>query len=248
MRNIFLFDTETVGLFPRNFVYDIGWVVTDRLGNITKKRNFLIKEVVTDGSKMMSAFFAKKVFSWYIPALDSGKIGIIGLDDMQQIMYNDLQTCSTVAAYNVGFDLSALRNTIDVCGGQTEILFDDFDILCLWNFACEVLLSTPAYWKAASAHGWQSRAGNFTTTAESTYRFIMDNPKFVEAHTALDDCMIENEILKACMAKRQTIPYNKYNNSPWRKAQTPQQLENMRLVRRLKQGELFEPDFGTRAA
>ena len=53
--NIFLFDTETVGLNPRNFVYDIAWVITDRFGNISKRRNFLIEEVITDGQKMMSA-------------------------------------------------------------------------------------------------------------------------------------------------------------------------------------------------
>ena len=247
MKNIFVFDTETVGLPPRNFVYDMGWIVTDRKGNIQKKRNFLIEEVITDGKKMMGAFFAKKIFSYYIPALDSGKINLISLNDMQDIMYDDLTECQTVAAYNVGFDLSALHNTVDICNGQQEILFGDFDILCLWNFACEALLSTPTYWKAASTHGWQSRAGNFTTTAESTYRFITGDPKFVESHTALDDCMIENEILKACFAKKKTIPYNKYNNSPWRKAQPPEQLEAMRLIRRLKQLELFEPDHGSRA-
>jgi DNA polymerase III epsilon subunit-like protein len=243
---IFVFDTETVGLMPRNFIYDIGWVITDRFGVITKTRNFLVKEVITDGKKMMGAFFARKIFSHYIPALDNNEINLVSLNDIQETMYNDLESCTTIAAYNIGFDLAALRNTVDICNQQQEVILDDFKILCLWNFACNVLLNSSNYHKMARSHGWQSKAGNFSTTAEASYRYVTGKTDFREAHTAIEDCLIENEIMRVAFSRKQAVPYNVYNNSPWRLAQTPEQLEAMRMVRRLKQLELFETDEGTR--
>jgi len=185
--NIFLFDTETVGLNPRNFVYDIGWVVTDSAGMITKKRNFLIEEVITDGKKMMGAFFAKKIFSFYVPALDANKIRLSSLADVQAMMYEDLRACEIVSAYNLGFDLSAMENTLDICGAGESIDFSVFKKLCLWQFACSAILNTPSYHKTARANGWRSKAGNYKTTAEHTYIFLTGEHDFVESHTAIDD-------------------------------------------------------------
>lgn len=234
---IFLLDTETVGLPPRNFIYDIGWLVTDRYGNISKRRNFLIKDVITDGKKMMGAFFARKIFSFYIPALDSGTIKLFDLSDVQAIMYDDLRHCKTIAAYNLGFDLSALKNTVDICNNQEDLYLDDYKNLCLWSFACRALLPFRTYRKLADAKGWKSKAGNYKTTAEHTYRYITGQTDFIESHTAMDDCIIENEIMKRCFARKKTIPYNMVNCAPWRWVQTPEQLATMRNYP--KQLEIF---------
>jgi len=237
--SIFLFDTETIGLPPRNFIYDFGWIITDRYGNIKKERNFLIEEVITDGKKMMGAFYARKIFNHYIPALDHNDIKLTPLCDVMRVMYSDLEECTTIAAYNIGFDLSALTNTVDILQHQEPLMLDGLKILCLWNFACNVLLSNKKYQTTARANGWRSKAGNYKTTAEHTYRYITGENNFIEKHTALDDCMIENQIMAASFAKKQTIPYGEFNNAPWRKAQPQEQLDAMRMVRRMKQLEFF---------
>jgi len=238
-KNIFLFDTETVGLNPRNFIYDIGWHITDRYGNIKKKRNYLIEEVITDGSKMMSAFYAKKIFSFYIPAIDSNKIRLTPFANVMDIMYADLQECKTIAAYNIGFDLAALKNTVEVLQHSWEPVFDDYKKLCLWTFSCQALLSNRNYIKYARKQGWRSKAGNYKTGAEHSYRYITKQPHFIESHTALDDCDIENKIMVEAFKRKKTIPYNKYNCSPWRMVQPAQQLEQMKFARRATQLELF---------
>jgi|19_taG_2_1085344.scaffolds.fasta_scaffold05251_7 hypothetical protein len=237
---IFLFDTETVGLNPLNFVYDIGWFITDQLGNVTKRRNFLITEVITDGKKMMGAYFAKKIFSFYIPALDENKIRLTSLADVQAMMYEDLRECEIVSAYNLGFDLSAMENTLDICGAGECINFDAFKKLCLWQFAASTILNTPTYHKVARANGWRTKSGNYRTTAEHTYRFLTGQNDFIESHTALDDCVIENEILKAAYAKHKKIPYDVLAPA-WRIAQPPEQLEAMKTVRRMKQLDMLDP-------
>lgn len=232
--NIFLFDTETVGLQPFNFVYDIGWLITDKQGNIQQRRNFLVREVLTDPKRMMSAFFAKKIFSYYVPALDNGKIRLTPWETILHIMYEDLKDCDVVAAYNIGFDLAALRNTTDILNHGEEILLDDFKILCLWNFACRTLLSSRNYRGVARANGWLSSAGNFKSSAECVYRYITGEHNFIESHTALDDCLIENEIMTRAFARKGKIPYDEYNNNPWTQIQLPGFLSRYRWGKQLE--------------
>lgn len=53
-------DTETVGL--EGHVYDIGYCIHDKRGNIALERNWLVEENFTNPKKMMGAFYAGKQF------------------------------------------------------------------------------------------------------------------------------------------------------------------------------------------
>jgi hypothetical protein len=43
-----------------------------------------------------------------------------------------------------------------------------------------------------------TKNGRLSMTAENLYRFIINDPEYVEEHTALEDVMIEKEILAYC--------------------------------------------------
>lgn len=231
---IFLFDTEAVGLQPFNFIYDIGWIITNKQGEISQRRNFLVREIITDGKKMTGAFFARKIFSYYIPAINSGKIRLVSWETIFNIMYEDLKECSTIAAYNIGYDLAALRNTANILNYGEEIIFDDLNILCLWNFACRSILNSRNYRKTARKNGWLSPSGNFKSSAECAYRYVTNQRNFIESHTALDDCLIENDIMKTAFSRKGKIPYNEYNNNPWTKIQLPGFLSRYRWGKQLE--------------
>ena len=47
---------------------------------------------------------------------------------------------------------------------------------------------------------WFTEAGNYSTTAEVVYRFLINNPDYAEEHTALADSDIECDILCHCVA------------------------------------------------
>jgi hypothetical protein len=53
----------------------------------------------------------------------------------------------------------------------------------------------------AELHNEFTESFNFSTTAQTIYRYITDNPAFEEAHTALADSEIELEILLYCVDK-----------------------------------------------
>lgn len=210
-------DTETVGLKPVNYVYDIAWCIHDKNGHIVASYNYLIRDVVTDADKMMGAFFAKKIFSHYIPALDAGKIKMISWQEFGDIFRTSLATFAVdvIAAYNARFDLGAIRTTQKLYGSG-NILTQPYDLLCIWDFACRTILNRPTYKKLATTEGWVSEAKNFRTNAETTYRYISGNREFIESHTALDDAKIETEILAYCFRQKKSIPYNKLTLMPWK--------------------------------
>lgn len=222
-RTILLADTETVGLPPKNYVYDLGYVITNKRGDVLQSRNFLIREIMTNPNLMMRAFYAKKVFSFYIPALDLSTMRLTPWADVRAIMADDVRryNVDVVAAYNLRFDMGAIRATNKLLNAG-KILPRPVDLLCIWQFACQTFLNSTGYHLAAEKFGWISEAGNVRTTAEKAYAYITGENDFIEGHTALSDALIENEILSHCFRQKKKIPYNDLHPMPWQLAQDVQ--------------------------
>ena len=73
--------------------------------------------------------------------------------------------------------------------GKTYKLFD------LWGLSCEHLINNPEYKQTCIDNGWTTASGKyFKTSAETTFRFIMGEHDFDEAHMAIDDADIESVI------------------------------------------------------
>ena len=216
-RNIILtLDTETADLSGN--VYDVGYIIHDRVGNELTQFNALVEEIFTDAKIMMGAFYAKKLFSHYAPMLDRGEIKMQSWQFIIDRLRSDIElyNVSTIAAYNIGFDMRAMNQTHRALTDETKVLESPCKILDIWQFACEVKLNNRNYKRIALSLGWISPAGNIKTGAEFAYRFCSGDHGFIEDHTALSDCQIEVEILRQCFASKKKIPYGKYNSAPWR--------------------------------
>jgi len=216
---ILTLDTETIGL--EGHVYDIAYAIHDKKGNIQETKNYLIREIMTDGQKMTGAYYSKKTFTDYIPMLDSGDIKLINWQKMQKIFLNDLidYNVDILAAYNLAFDSRALRETNTLLTGGKKFLENKIDLLDIWRFACLTILNQKAYKWLADANGWRSDAGNYRTTAEHAFRYISNQNDYIENHTALDDVIIEVGILAECYRQKKKVPYNDLSGSPWRLCQ-----------------------------
>ena len=213
---IAIVDTETIGLWPK-YIYDFGYVIQDKQGNKLFETSHLVEEIVTDAKVMMGAFYAGKMFTHYLPLVDAGMIDIRPFD----YIYNEfLEVCAdfgvnVLAAYNLGFDLRALKETKKHLDYKMHMQ-GNYKLLDVWQFACQVLLNRASYKTLATEQKWISKAGNFRTNAEVTHRYISDNVKAVEAHTALCDARIEGEILTKCYQQKKPVPYGVFDGSPWR--------------------------------
>ena len=216
-RNIILtLDTETADLSGN--VYDVGYIIHDRVGNELTRFNALVEEIFTDAKIMMGAFYAKKLFSHYAPMLDRGEIKMQSWQFIIDRLRSDIElyNVSTIAAYNIGFDMRAMNSTHRALTDENKVLESPCKILDIWQFACEVKLNNRNYKRIAESLGWVSPKGNIKTGAEFAYRFCSGDHGFIEDHTALSDCQIEVEILRQCFATKKKIPYGKYNSAPWR--------------------------------
>ena len=84
-------------------VYDIGWVITDRAGNVYKKENFLIQETFFVPQVFKTAYYKDKR-PQYMQMLKEGKISVGTWDEVMEILLEDLRHCDLAVAYNAAFD------------------------------------------------------------------------------------------------------------------------------------------------
>jgi len=213
---ILVLDTETADF--SGSVYDVGYTICDRKGNILITRNWLVKEIFTDADKMMGAFYAHKIFTHYASMLERGEIALTPWETIVERIRADIidYSVNILAAYNLPFDVRVMRNTHKALGFTGKILPHSLDQLCIWQFVCEAKLNTRLYKDLARSQGWVSDAGNIRTGAEYAYRFCAGDWGFIEDHTALSDAIIETAILARCFASNKKIPYNKNSAMPWR--------------------------------
>ena len=214
-KSIMVLDTEACDLAGN--VYDVGYTVANRRGEIVTQYNALVSEIFTDASKMMGAFYAKKLFTHYAPMLDAGTISLKPWAEIVEQMRSDVSTfgVNVVAAYNLGFDRRVMRQTNKLLG-DGPVFSTNPQLLDIWQFACETKLSQARYKQIARDFGWTSSAGNIRTGAEYAYRFCSGDHGFIEDHTALSDAIIETKILADCYACKKSVPYGIINAQPWR--------------------------------
>ena len=84
-------------------IYDLGWQVIDRQGNVYAKRNFLISEIFSVPSIFNTAYYASKR-PLYLDKLDKGEITLTDWRSATKVLEYDLQFVESVGAYNSMFD------------------------------------------------------------------------------------------------------------------------------------------------
>lgn len=228
-------DTESTGLGSKAFVFDFGYVISNRKGKIFCERNYLIEEVLTNPSIMLGALFNKdwrammggKLFRFYIPEIAEQNIKIIKWREALEIMKDDIATygVDVFCAYNLPFDMGAMNTTHRmVTDKKLSRAFDRFQLLDLYYFSCITVCRTKLYHdicrKYGKDTGWITPANNVRTNAEKVYAFLSGDHDFIEAHTALDDAQRETEILHRLLARKTPIPYDILQHMPWRLAQS----------------------------
>lgn len=84
-------------------VYDIGWTITDRQGNILKTENYLIQEIFFVPQVFNTAYYKEKR-PIYMDLLEQGKIKVATWNEMVNILLEDLRKCDIATAFNAAFD------------------------------------------------------------------------------------------------------------------------------------------------
>lgn len=84
-------------------VYDIGWVIVDRQGNVYKRVNYLVQETFFVPNVFNTAYYCDKR-PIYIELLNKSEIFAKSWNDIISELQDDLEMCDLVTAYNACFD------------------------------------------------------------------------------------------------------------------------------------------------
>ena len=217
-KNIAIIDTETAGGFGNLKIYDFGVVIMNQKGEIVAEYEALVKEVFVP-HEMATAYYAEKISCYYSMMYDGMRIKAWDTIRKETNTLFDAHNVGIVSAYNLSFDMRAIKSTNEKFGSHSKFLTKKVDLLDLWLWSCQAILNKRTYHKFADQYGFVTDAGNYKTSAEVGYAFLNKLPNFVESHTALDDCYIEADICKTLLKRRVKKPLNEIKGSPWRLAQ-----------------------------
>lgn len=225
----------------RPLIYDMGWTITNRKGEILDQKQYLIAETFSVPSVFNTAYYSQKR-PLYLEMLDNHETCVKPWNEVMEIFIADLQKVDAVGAYNAMFDFKKaipftelyiqklyspcfyewenIQRTIcyniannpyqkkeekDFDGDNFSFRGDTYPLFDLWGLATTHLLNTVTYKKKCLENEMLTASGTyFKTSAEASYRYLADKYDFDEAHTALDDAIIETFIL-AQIAKRSAI-------------------------------------------
>lgn len=219
---ILVLDVETAGDVGKNpLCYDIGFVVTDKQGNIYEQFSYAIEEIFDDSALMRSAYYYNKL-PLYDQKISQGIMKVKPLRYVRKVILNLIEkyNIKDVAAYNAYFDfVKALNNTWqELTNYRYFFPYDvskNLNINCIWHMACQTIFSQKTFPSWAIENGFYSKAGNLRTNAEVAYNWLMKTNDFVEEHTGLEDVLIEVQIMAWCFKQKKKMS-RKINHVCWR--------------------------------
>ena len=190
---ICIFDTETTSL-DKPFCYDIGYCIIDtETRNQLVQRSFVVEQVWHNLPLFQSAYYAEKR-PLYVAAMRSRKSIMDKFGYICQQMRRDFKqnNVEMAFAYNSSFDEKVFNFNCDWYKCINP--FDEIPIKDIRGFAHHFLVNSD-YKDFCDENGYYTESGNYSTTAETMFRYITRTTDFEEAHTALEDAKIETAIL-----------------------------------------------------
>lgn len=213
--NIVVFDTETTSL-EKPFCYNVGYIIADLDGNVFCKKDFVVEQVWHNPMLFTTAYYADKR-ELYVSRMKGKKATMEKFGYIMQEMIRDFKAYNVelAFAYNSPFDKSVFEFNCEwfKCNNP----FDNIEIRDIMNFVHTFIAFREEYQAFCETNELFTENGNYSTSAETLFRYITQNLEFEEEHTALADSLIEFEILRTCVIEYGadiTAIYKRYSSIP----------------------------------
>lgn len=195
-------DTETANGLDCPLTYDIGFAVIDRKGHVYETHSYIVKDIFFDRPELMQSAYYKDKIPKYLNDIENGTRQVKTFFQIRKIIWDIIKKydIKAVMAHNMRFDLNALNNTVRYISKSLVRYFFPFkvEMWCTLAMARSTIARQVTYKMFCEENKFLNRYGKVRLTAEILYRFITQNINFVEAHTGLEDVLIEKEIFTRC--------------------------------------------------
>lgn len=209
------FDTETANSLECPLMYDLGFAVHDKQGNIYETFSLVIADVYYDEKELMkSAYYVNKIPQYEI-GLKTGQRKIVSVETAKRILANTARkyNVKAIIAHNARFDYRSTSTTIRYITKSKIRYFLPYGVP-LWDtleMAKSVVKNKPTYKNFCEKKGYLTKNGQVRLTAEILYQFISGKEDFIEQHQGLEDVLIEKEIFQYCVRQHKSM-----KRSPWK--------------------------------
>ena len=217
-------DTETCnGLLiddkldlSQSLVYDIGWTITDKKGNVYKIRSFVVREIFCGMADVMkTAYYADKIPKYW-EDIKAGRRSLSNFLRIRKFLLDDIEHygIENVFAHNASFDVQALNNTIRYLTKSHFRWFFPYKIV-VWDtlkMARQTIAKQKGYQLYCVKHGYLTnhKKPRVRLTAEILYRYLSGDKDFSESHTGLEDALIETKIMAHCFRQHKKMEKRLY--------------------------------------
>lgn len=215
---ILIVDTETANTLNQEngkndmtsvLLYDCGWLIADTKGNIYKTASYVNSDIFIDEKELMqTAYYASKI-KQYEKDIAEGKRQLANTYTIRKEMLSDINEyrVKAIVAHNAVFDYRAL-NLILRWTTKSKYRYwlpKDIEVWDTARMAKQVILKMPTYKKFCEKNNLLTPTGKLPYNAEALYAYITKNPEYKEPHTALEDALIEAQILRYCYRQKKKM-------------------------------------------
>lgn len=212
-------DVETANSTEDALVYDVGYAVCDREGNIYEADSFIVSDIFFHEAELMNtAYYAEKI-PQYLEGIEQKAFKVRSFYQIRAILKSAMarHEVEAVCAYNANFDYSALNTTERWLTKSKYRYFLPYGtkVFCIWHMACQTICMQKSYVRFCLENNLVSASGNIKTSAEAVYAYMTKNADFDESHTGLQDVLIEVQIMAHCFRQHKRMDKT-INRMCWR--------------------------------
>ena len=212
-------DVETANSTNDPLVYDLGFAVCDRKGNIYEAESYVVSDIFYKETELMQTAYYHEKLPKYYEGIKEKAFKVINFYMAKKRIADLIEkyNIKAVCAYNASFDTKALNTTQRYLTNSKYRYFLPYgtEVYCIWHMACQVICTQKRYIKFCLDNGFVSESGNIKTSAETVFAYMTKNEKYEECHTGLQDVLIETQIMAKCFAQHKKMN-KKINRLCWR--------------------------------